>query len=325
MAAAEAVPTPDPDGGDTLRTRILLGLNRWVFAAGILAIAYAGLILAAMIDLSPIETVIANQNATQTLFAAYIGALITGTAIVVTINQLVLSQELGAMGKQRDRMESAMQFREDVAESIHIDVSSPDPAAFLSDLLEGIDRAADATAAAADHDEVFEQYAAGISAATSAVSGKLSGAEFGTFAVVDGALSFDYSVAIYGAKRLRAEHIDGDSEEVRERLDDLIHLLEFYGPVREHFKTLYFQWTLIDLSRALLYMLVPALVVMSAFVLYVDEGAVTGTTLGVEHLVWLISAGVVVGMAPFVIFIVFILRIATVAKRTLAMGAFVLQ
>jgi len=54
---------------------------------------------------------------------------------VLTLSQLVLSQELGAAGDQRERMAGAMAFREDVADTIGTDVSPAEPSAFLRSLV----------------------------------------------------------------------------------------------------------------------------------------------------------------------------------------------
>nr|MCH7662101.1 hypothetical protein [Euryarchaeota archaeon] len=96
-------------------------------------------------------------------------------------------------------------------------------------------------------------------------------------------------------------------------------------PAREHFKTLYFQWELINLSRAILYAAVPALVVVAGMLMYVDVDAVSGATMGVDNLVLLTSGAFTISLIPFVILLTYILRIATVAQRTLAMGPFILR
>jgi hypothetical protein len=75
-----------------------------------------------------------------------------------------------------------------------------------------------------------------------------------------------------------------------------------------------------------MYTALPALVVATGMILYVDDpNTVTGTTLGVDNVVWLVSAAVAVALVPFVLLLSYLLRIATVAKRTLAIGPFVLQ
>jgi hypothetical protein len=53
--------------------------------------------------------------------------------------------------------------------------------------------------------------------------------------------------------------------------------------------------------------------------------AVTGTTLGVDNLVWVVSFAFIITLSPFIILLSFIFRIATVAQRTLAMGPFILR
>jgi hypothetical protein len=108
-----------------------------------------------------------------------------------------------------------------------------------------------------------------------------------------------------------------------ERLTDVLQL---FAPAREHFKTLYFQWELTDLSRGMLYTALPALVVSITALLYLDQAsAAPGATLGVENVIWLLAAAASVAMLPFIVLLSYILRIATIAKRTLAMGPFVLR
>jgi len=184
------------------------------------------------------------------------------------------------------------------------------------------------TAAVADRSaatDAIDDYVSNLTDSTDDLQQSLSGAEFGTFDLIWRALRFDYSRRLNEARRLRADYEETLDEDANEALDDVIQQLTFFGPVREHIKTLYFQWELINLSRAMLYLSVPALAVIGIFLMYVDLGAVTGSTLGIDNLVWVASAGFVVGMSPFVVFISYILRIITVAKLTLAIGPFTLQ
>ncbi|AEH36560.1 hypothetical protein [Halopiger xanaduensis] len=315
-----------------LRLWLLLRLNRWLFTAAVLAIVFVVLVGASWLGLTPLRIIVARHNGTFWIFSAFIGAIITGTSIVVTINQLVLSQELGAIGDQRDRMQNAMDFRQDLEDSLEKeDVTPPEPAAFLYELVDGVEEEANdlEETVARDHgDEIQSKVADYVDDAVEnaqVVKDDLEDAQFGTFDVIWNALNFNYSRKIYDARKIRADHGDDLSEDAEDELNEMIELLKFFGPAREHFKTLYFQWELINLSRALLYVSVPALAVMALLMMYIDGQALPGTTLGADNLVWVTSAGFVVGIAPFVVFIVYILRIATVAKRTLAMGPFILR
>ncbi|WP_436347285.1 hypothetical protein [Natronorubrum sp. FCH18a] len=329
----------DSDSSDVLGQRadvggprlwVLLQLNRWLFTAAILVVVFAVLVGCSLLGLTPLRAIVEQHNGTFWIFSSFIGAIITGTSIVVTINQLVLSQELGAVGEQRDRMQDAMDFRQDLENTLEEDITPPEPAAFLYELLDGVEEeATDLESAIEGHsDEVQEKVTDYVDDAVEnarVVMDDLKDAQFGTFDVIWNALNFNYSRKIYDARKIRADHDDELSEEAHEEIGEMIRVLKFFGPAREHFKTLYFQWELINLSRALLYIAVPALAVMALLMMYVDGSALPGTFLGIDNLVWVTSAGFVVGIAPFVVFIVYILRIATVAKRTLAMGPFILR
>lgn len=328
----------EPD--DTMQERIstsalqfwlVLKVSRWVLIAVILGLVFLLLVTASTIGLSSFRAVVSSSNAIHWIFSAFIGAIITGTTIVVTINQLVLSQELGAVGDQRERMHDAMAYRQDVEEVLGEGTSPPDPAEFLHALLEGVEERAVAIGSRVeDHreDELgndIERYIHSVVDNTRSVQEGLDGAQFGTFDVLRNALDFNYSWKIYRARQLRDEHAESLSAETLDEIDGLIEVLTFFAPAREHFKTLYFQWALIDLARTLLYIAIPALTVVATMLMYVDATTLPGTTLGVDNLVWLTSGGFVVGIAPFVVFIVLVLRIVTVAKRTLAMGPFILR
>ena len=324
----------DDDGSSRLGgplLYVLLRANRWALTVAVLASVFIVLVLASRLGLSPLREIVEAQDGLEFLFSAFIGAIITGTSIVVTINQLVLSQELGAVGDQRERMNESMSFRRDVEDATGIDVSEPEPAAFVQGLLESIrsvtEELQEIGRDCSDQEarSAIEEYTADLLDSVDEAHETLEGAQFGTFEVIWAALTFDYSRKIYDARSLQSDHGDVFSSDTDSSIDELLDLLTLFGPTREHFKTLYFQWELIKLSRALLYVSVPALTVMALMIMYIDADALPGSTAGIDNLVWLTSIGFVIGIVPFVIFIVFILRIATVAKRTLAMGPFLLR
>jgi hypothetical protein len=76
----------------------------------------------------------------------------------------------------------------------------------------------------------------------------------------------------------------------------------------------------------MLYSAVPALVVTIASILTLDNaGSVSGSLFGVANQSWVVLLAVTVSLAPFALLLAYVLRIATVAKRTLAIGPFVLR
>lgn len=322
------------DTADRMRKRVSgsrIGLwlrleaNRWVVAAiplfSVFAfLAVVGLVRPPLLD-APLEHV-------GDIFETYVGAIVTAVTLVVAINQLVISQELGTLSDQRDRMDGALAFRSAVETTLDRETVPTDPAAFLGLLVAESRRAGESLERAIDPDgpdgDVHE-YAHELIENAEAVEARLDGATFGSYEVVGAALDFNYSRKLHDARRFNAERDDDRTEEVAQSLDRLVDVLELFGPAREHVKTLYFQWELIDLSRALLYSAIPTLAVMLAMVLYFDPDAAAGSVLGVESTVWLAAAAFTVGLLPFALLTSYILRIATVTKRTLSIGPFVLR
>ena len=319
-------------GGSRTKLWLLLDADRRVIAAIPLGLVFVSLVLLDVLDPAPLSRAIDTSDPIETVFQGFLTAIITGVTLVVTINQLVLSQELGAVDDQRERMAGAMEFREDVEATIEAPIVPPEPSSFLRAIVEVTGTRANALedAVSESRDEQFiertEDYVDSLAGNAEAVGSKLDGAQFGTFDVLFAALDYNYSWKIYEARWLRNEHEQSLTDETDDAFEGLIEVLEFFGPAREHFKTLYFEWELIDLSRAMLYSAVPALIVILGGILYADNpGSIPGTTFGVENVVWVASAVSTVALLPFVLLLSFVLRIATVAKRTLSIGPFILR
>ncbi|MFC6962522.1 hypothetical protein [Halocatena marina] len=326
---------------DTMRERInesqtklwiLLRADRERLASIVLGGIFVSFIAVGILDPTPLRAAITSKDPIETLFEEYVAAIITGVTLVLTLNQLILSQELGAVGDQRERMVGAMDFREDVEDTIDAPITPPEPSAFLRAIIDATQaRANDLSEAVSEsRDEQLrdhtDAYIESLTQNATEVSNQLEDAQFGTFTVLFAALDYNYSWKIYEARRLKNEHADGLTDEADEAFDRLIEVLKFFGPAREHFKTLYFQWELADLSRTLLYVAVPAVVVTSIMVLFVgNPGTITGTTAGVDNLLWVTSAAATIALSPFILLLSYILRIVTVAKRTLSIGPFILR
>lgn len=316
--------------GSRLKLWLLLQADRHFLATGILAGCFLVLVGLSQVAPTSLRATMADSYPIETTFQALVTSIITGVTLVVTITQLVLSQEQGPLGDQRNRMEGSMTYLEDVESVLDRSVSPSDPSTLLAAILGGIrDHArslAGRTATVTDPDvsEDLEDYAGRVADDAEIAIAQLEDAQFGTYDVLDAALEFNYSEKIHDGRRLRADHDLAD--DVAAPLSDVLDGLLFYAPAREHVKTLYFQWDLMNLSRVILYASVPALVVSVAMILYAsDPNVVTGATLGVDNLVWLVAVAVTIALAPFIVLLSYILRIVTVAKRTLAIGPLVLR
>jgi len=317
--------------GDTALAYLLLEADRRLVTAGLLVGLLAALLLVAAAVPGAAEA-IRTGDPVETLFQALVGSTVTGVTLVLTLNQLVLSQELGAVGDQRERMAGAMEFRADVTEHLADPVAPAAPSAFLRAMVaatgDQADRLLDAVDETADDEASRGVRDLGESVGTAAeqVTGSLSGTTFGRFAVVGAALDFEYSRKLYRARRLREAHGDHLPDEVCDALEELAGLLRLFGPAREHFKTLYFQSELVDLSRLVLLASLPSLVVTVSVLVFFDPATAPRVALlGIDGAALVVCTATAVALAPFLVLLSYMLRIATVAGRTLSIGPFILR
>jgi len=329
--ADEPADTMRGRGSDShVRIWLLLRANRWLLVAAMAVLLFVALVILGTLDGTPLRSTMRSTDPTDTVFQALITSIITGVTLVVTINQLVLSAELGPLGVQRSRMSNSMGFRADT-EDVFDDISPTEPAAFLGALVgASSDRAEtlrERIAVADDRAlrEAVDEYADNLIDHARSVSGQLDDAEFGSYDVIEAALNYNYSWKIFRARQLRRDHSDELSEDQRDAFDELVRVLTFFGPAREHFKTLYFRWELVDLSRAMIYTALPALGGSIAMLLFLDAASFPGATLGIDNVLLLVCLGVTVAVLPFLVLVAYVLRIATIAKRTLAIGPFMLR
>ena len=332
-----------------LRLWVAMKMNRFVLTVLLMLVIFTGFILAATVLFPSLQSQLRGADTLETLFSSMIGVIVTGTTLVVTISQLVISQENGPLGDQRKRMEDAMDFRTFTKDLLG-EVTPADPSAFLQALVAETERRAEAVdrlVAESDDEELRSQvgeFVDSLHGNAEAVEDQLDGQQFGTFEVVTAALNYNYSWKIFQVERMLDEFEEVLDEEQTTALDDLKTSLVMFGPAREHIKTLYFQWVLIDLSRYILYVSVPALVVAGTMTALVNEhtfpppGPIEGLRYTVEFasyawtfafnlppVTWVTGAAFTFTLAPFLLFMSYILRVLTVAKRTLAIGPLILR
>jgi len=157
------------------------------------------------------------------------------------------------------------------------------------------------------------------------VSEGLDNAQFGGFEVISSALNFNYSWKIFTGQRIHERYRDTLDESGVEALEQLLDVLQLFGPAREHFKTLYFQWDLINLSRHILAASIPALLVSSGMILFFNDSTYSVVIFDVKTLVFVVAAAATISLAPFLILLAYVVRIATVTKHTLSIGPFILR
>jgi len=345
--AADAVDADsDANTADTMRVRadesrtklwLLLGANRLVVTVALTLGVFVAFVAVTAAFSPSLAAKVEAKDPIETLFGSMITVIVTGATLVVTIGQVVLTQENGPLGDQQERMNDTLAVRDSIEDLTGSPVPT-DPAAFLDAVLGAASHRArglrESVRERGDDDgesdrpalrEDVDELAAGVVENADTVRGRLDGAEFGTFDVVFAALDFDYGPKIGRVEEIADDHDEALTADERDLLEELKESLVLFGPGREHVKTIYFQWALIDLSRQILYAAVPALVVAGFMLAVVDAGTFPGSTFGIDHVTLVVGGALSVTLLPFLLFVSYVLRVLTLAKRTLAIGPLVLR
>lgn len=331
--------------GDTMRERagenrlkiwLLMGSNRLIVTGVLAAFVFVGFVLAGIFLYPPFDILAAQTDVIDTMFSTMISALITAVTLIVTISQLVISQENGPLGDQRQRMSNTLDYRTYASGLIETTTPS-DPSKFLRSLVDASEQRAEALREAvadlADEEggdaedlaEEVDEFVDSVSGNSQAVRDQLDGAKFGTFDVVFAALNYNYGWKMFQVERMRDEYGDVLGDREQDLFDELHSSFAMFGPAREHVKTLYFQWALVSLTQMIVYVAIPALVVAGAMLAFVNPSSFPGATLGISDILWVVGGAFTFTLVPFLLFVAYVTRVATAAKRTLAIGPLILR
>lgn len=304
--------------------------NRWLVSGVLLLVTFAIVVLAGVFVSGSVADAFDNSTIAS-LFQSIFLAIVTSVALTLAIGQLILSQEMGHLGEQREKMLSEVSFRGDVEQSAGVGVSPATPAGFLRTLTRAVEEKAtrvqesvaddaddEATAQVAEFAEVVTDHSQQIDA-------DLETAEFGSFDVVSAILDYNYSWKVRTGRRLQDKHTGAIAERTEERLDALVRNLQLFGPARQYFKLIYYQHELIDVSRVLLYTVMPALGVSAYMSFAFDVNRFGGSVVGIDTAFLVISFVAMIGLFPFAVLVAFIFRLITVSQRTLTIGPFILR
>lgn len=304
--------------------------TRWVLLDGS-RLAIAGLLVAVtflvLVVLGSVGVVdLQNDEAVRGVATAFIPGLIAFLSIVLGINQLVLSQEFGSAGEIRDQIEHIREYRHDVEDIAGTGPSPVQPVDFLSFVVQTLKVEADRLDSSVDQDTnpavrgPVTAYARTVVDDTDRVHDTLESLHSGRINALLPVLEYNDSGHLYEARRLQHDYGEDLPPDTRESLARLIEVLELFSVARSQFRTTYTQRVLARLSRQLLYVGIPALVVV---VLLGLVPSAPPFLVADQQAILTVSALFSVALAPLAVLAAYLLRVATVSERTIAVGPFV--
>ncbi|WP_122088836.1 hypothetical protein [Halalkalicoccus subterraneus] len=300
---------------------VLLDANRFLIAAGILAVS--GIVLAVLTATDVIA--FTNENSINRLANGMVAGTFSVVTIVITINQLILSRQFAAASQLRERLDGVMELREDIARKADVHASPAEPTALLEVVMSAVEdraiRLGETVAEDNEREREISEYARTVAETAGEARDRLDDADFGTFRAVSLTIDYDDSQQIYAGRYLQNEHAEGIDEESDEALTDLIETLQLFNVARSHFKTTYMERELSRLSRLITYLGIPAvLAALSTGLLYGESG---GLTISPEIAPQVIIPLILVVLSPLALLSAFVLRSATVTRRTASIGPMV--
>ena len=261
------------------------------------------------------------------LFSSLLTGDLTLLTVVLSINQLVLSRELGAPGSLQTRIDETLDYRSDVeavAESAESPSSLPDFLRFLHENVVSRAQALDETAGELDDDRLqrrLRSLSESLREDARAVNQTLDRESTGAFGIISATVETSHSSQLHEIGRIRTERDDTVSGDLSDALGNLRGLLLQIDVARRYFRTVYVQKELAYLSRILLYVGVPA-IIGSGITLILYNTAIATTVPTVLFLSIAVVA-FTVGITPLAVLFPFILRLAWVAQRTTTIAPFI--
>lgn len=311
---------------------ILLDGNRHAVSAILCVFVFVSLFTLGTLWTWQVEELLNETSAVQTLLNTLLSGIILLVSIVSSINSVVLSHDITPLGSQRDRIEDAMSFREDLEQLTSVGRSPTDPAEFLDAMVDVIrQRAADLQESVQAESDLecgpeIEEFTEAIDQDLKGFDEVLDQTNATVFSTLWLGMEYDYGVHMDRSRHLRTTYDDDLPEPVQERFEALGQSFEMFSVGKEYFKTLYYNHEFSQLSRTLLIVSLPTILITASTILAVDAKLFPDIwLLGLPPLLTFLAAMFTVSLIPYVVLTAYILRSATVAYKTVAAGPFVLK
>lgn len=271
-------------------------------------------------------TTVDDPAAIRGIAGGMIPGLFTFLSIVLAINQLVLSQEYGSADEVRTRVQEIREFRQDVEDMTTTAPSPVVPTDFLSLVVQTVDAKAEALGKSVppgldtEARESIHALVDTIRTEARRANDEIDQRDQGRVNALLPVLQYSYATQLYEVRRLQNEYSDELPESTDRVLTDLIEVLELFSVARTHFRTTYTQRVLAQLSRMLLVVGVPAL--LAAVILHL-LAVPSGLLFLDRYRLVVVSVLLTVAFSPLAVLFAYLLRVATISERTIAVGPFV--
>jgi hypothetical protein len=319
-------PLPVPGRGYDVVHWILLGGNRTAVTVVLLSVTFTSILLLGTLWPFEMRNLLTETQAVQTILNTFMSGIILLVSIVVSINSIVLSYQITSLSVQRKRIEEGLEFRRQLAKLTATESGPTDPASFLRTMTTVIqDRAGQVAAEIGPVDaataEMITDHLETVTATTEHLDRSIEDVSEAQFGQLWLGLETDYSGEMDRSRSIATTHANHISEGSKERLEDLIDAFELFAMGTEYFKTLYYSHEMSTLSRRLLVVSLPAILITASTILAINAGLFPDVwVFGLPPLVTFVATAFTIALSPYVVLTAHMLRLATVSLRTTSVG-----
>lgn len=308
-------------------TWILVDANRWMIIALLAVLVFAATVIVGAFGPWSQQQYLIEETSIGNAYVDLQSAVITIIALVLTVNQLVLSPDMGPISRQRKRLEDTMAHRirtENVAGT-----SPTEPSKFLAELTTATrSQARNLRSAVSDADDPelrgqIEEYVDDVTEEADRISDALAGQRFGRIEMLGAAIHYDTAKNIHQLRQLENEYSRSLSVIQQKAFDDMDNVLGLFAISREYFRTLYIRTEFIQFSRGIIYTGIPAVLVAHYTIGIIAESTLRGSTFGIENLLWFEAGALTVVLMPMFVLASYIARLLTLSDIGLFIGPFV--
>jgi hypothetical protein len=270
-----------------------------------------------------------SSAATTRLSSGLIAGEFSLLTIVLSHQSVNPLQEIGPAGKIQERLDGMMEFKHRFEQVADMGVTPPEPVEMLNALasstISEVDRLESTTTGIEDSNlkDLILSYCTLTKESITNLQNILDESKPGAFSALSGAISENYGWQAHLPREIQAKYGEHLSEESLDALKSIIELMKVFSIARTHFKTRYIRRELGSASRYFLRIGIPG--VLSAYVLNAIYRGNTGILISKSLVSPVAITLITVSILPIALLASYILRIATVARRTANIGMMVLQ
>jgi hypothetical protein len=329
------VPIPIGRRGFALHRWILLEGNRYAVTGALLSVTFASIVTVGSIWTFEMRMLLTETGVVQQILSTFLSGIILLVSIVVSINSIVLSHDITTVNKQEKRIEGIIEFRRDLGGIADNDTAPTDPKSFLlmmatvikrrAEALEGIGDNADSETGDAITEDV-SSYVESVAETADTLQAAVKQVHGGDLYALWLGLETDYGPMMNRMRKFTSSYRSDLSEDEAEQFDELMRMFEMFATGREYFKTLYYSPEISELSRTLLVVSLPSIIVTIWAMLAINAELLPEFwVFGLSPLLTFVALTFTIALAPFIILTSYMLRMATVTSRSSTAGPFVLR